>query len=105
MKCPPWYIRQLSKAAIAIVVINIVVSAAYATVMNTAMFIGYILNGVSTTIIVVYSFVAGVTLFSPLSGFLADVCYSRYRVILVGICLYLSAFLVYSLDAVITLIF
>ena len=52
---------------------------------------------------IVYLLVAAISLFSPLSGFLADVCFSRYTVILVCFCLHFAAFLVYTVAGVFTL--
>ena len=101
----PKHLCQLSKSTIAIILINIVVSAAYATVMNAFMFVGYVFNGVSTSIVVLYSFIATITLFSPLSGFLADVCYSRHRIILASFWLQFAAFLLYAILSVLTVIF
>ena len=52
----------------------------------------------------VYLLVAAISLFSPLSGFLADICFSRYTVILVCFWLHFAAFLVYTVAGVLTLI-
>ena len=101
----PKCICRLSKAAIAITLISAVFSAAYATVMYAATFVEYPFGNVLSSIIVVYSYVAFITLFSPLSGFLADVHCSRYRVILAGNWLTFCAFFVYSIGAILTLIF
>ena len=51
---------------------------------------------------IVYLLVAVVSLFSPLSGFLADVSFSHYTVILVCFCLHFAAFLVYTVAGVLT---
>ena len=71
--------------------------------MNILMFLGYFFNGISMSVGIVYLLVAAISLFSPLSGFLADVCLSRYTVILVCIWLHFAAFLVYTVAAVLTL--
>ena len=68
------------------------------------MFIGYFFNGVSMSVVIIYLFVAAISLFSPLSGFLADVCFSRYTVVLVSFWLHFAAFLVYTISAVLTMI-
>ena len=73
--------------------------------MNVFMFVGYFFNGVSTGIVIIYTFVAAITLFSPLSGFLADVCFSRYKVILISFWLHFAAFLVYTVSSILTIIF
>ena len=96
---------RLSKPAIAIIVINVVVGAAFATLMNTVMFVGYARNGIITSIVSIYSVVAVITLFSPLSGFLADVYCGRYKVMLAGISLQFVTLLLYSIAAILTLIY
>ena len=99
----PKHICQLSKPTVAIIVINLIVSAAFAALMNILMFIGYFFNGISMSVGLVYLLVAAISLFSPLSGFLADVCFSRYTVILVCFWLHFAAFLVYTAAGVLTL--
>ena len=98
---------KLSKAAIVIILINIVVSATYALVMNLVMEIGYVNRWypIGKVVFVVYTFVALVTLFYPVSGYLADVCYGRYKVILAGISLMFGAFVVYAIVGTITWIY
>ena len=100
----PKHLCQLSKPTITIILINFIVSAAFATVMNTLMFVGYFFNGISMSVVIFYLLVAAISLFSPLSGFLADVCFSRYTVILVSFWLHFVAFLVYTVSAVLTMI-
>ena len=95
---------HLSKSAIGIILINIIVSAAFAAIINGFMLMAYVHDGFSIGIISVYSFVAVITLFSPLSGFLADVYCGRYRVIFAGICFQFIAFLSYAIMATVTLI-
>lgn len=95
---------QLSKASIALIVIHAVVGASHATVMNATMWLGYSYGNVSVTVIVGYSLIAIIALLSPLSGFLADVCCGRYRVVHVGLGLIFGAFLLLSFDAVLTMI-
>ena len=105
VKCSlsPKHICQLSKPTVAIIVINLIVSTAFAALMNILMFIGYFFNGISMSVGIVYLLVAAISLFSPLSGFLADVCFSRYTVILVCFWLHFAAFLVYTAAGVLTL--
>ena len=103
--CKKWYICQLSKAAIALIVFHAVVGASYATCMNGVMWLGYTSGNVSITVISVYLIFAIITLLSPLSGFLADVCYGRYRVVHTGLGLMLGAFIVISFNAVFTMIY
>ena len=104
VKCAlsPKHICQLSKPTVAIIVINLIVSTAFATITNILMFIGYFFNGISMSVGIVYLLVAAISLFSPLSGFLADICFSRYTVILVCFWLHFAAFLVYTVAGVLT---
>ena len=97
----PRHICRLSKAAIAVIVINIVVCAAYTASLNVGVVTVSTNNNVLVTMCVVYVFLAVVTLFSPLSGFLADVCCGRYKVIFAGIGLTFCAFLIDSVCAII----
>ena len=99
-----WHSCQLSKAAIALIVFHAVVGASYASFMNTTMWLGYSYGNVSVTVIVGYSMVAIIALLSPLSGFLADVCCDRYKVIHTGLGLICGSFLLLSFDAVLTMI-
>ena len=99
------YFCQLSKPTVAIILINLVVSAAFASLMNAIMFMGYFFNGISMSVVIVYLLVAAISLFSPLSGFFADVCFSRYTVILISFWLHFAAFSVYTVAAVLTMIF
>ena len=103
--CKKWHTCQLSKAAMALIVFHAVVGASYATCMNGAMWLGYTNGNVSMTVIGMYLFFAVVTLLSPLSGFLADVCCGRYRVIHTGLGLMLGAFMILSFNAVFTMIY
>ena len=100
----PRGVCELSRAAVFIILINVVVSAAFATLMNSIMYVGYVSKGVAASIGIVYSIVAVISLFSPLSGFLADVLCGRYRVILVSIVFQFIAFFFYSIMAIATLI-
>ena len=99
------HVCHLSKAAFGIILINIIVSAAFGAIINAIMAVAYIFDGVSIGVVSVYSFIAVITLFSPLSGFLADVYCGRYRVIFAGICFQFFAFLSYAIMATATLIF
>ena len=103
--CKKWHTCQLSKAAIALIVFHAVVGASYATCMNGIMWLGYTSGNVSITVISAYLVFAIITLLSPLSGFLAYVCYGRYRVIHTGLGLMLGAFIVISFNAVFTMIY
>ena len=103
--CKKWHICQLSKAAIALVVFHAVVGASYATCVNVAMWIGFSSNNVSMTVVSVYLLVAIVSLFSPLSGFLADVYYGRFKIVHTGLGLMLGAFLVLSFNAILIIVF
>ena len=98
--CKKWHTCQLSKAAIALIVFHAVVGASYATCMNVAMWIGYSSSNVSMTVIGVYLLVAIVTLLSPLSGFLADVYYGRFKVVHTGLGLIFGGFLILIFNAV-----
>ena len=100
----PRHICRLSRAAIAVIVINIVVCAAYTATLNVGVVAVGTSNEVLVTVCVVYIFLAVVALLSPLSGFLADVCCGRYRVIFAGIWLIFCAFLIVSVCAIMTLI-
>ena len=71
----------MSKPAFGIILINVIVSATFAAIINGFVLVAYVHDGFSIGVISVYSFVAVITLFSPLSGFLADVYCGRYRVI------------------------
>ena len=101
----PKFLCRLSKPAVAIIVINIIVSAAFATLMNVIMAVGYFYHGFTIYIITLYSIVAALTLFSPLGGFLADVCFGRYKVVMAGVFVQFFTFLLYSVMAVVTVIF
>ena len=96
------HICQLSKAAIALIVFHIMVSASYASFMNAGMWLGYTFGSVSMTVIGMYSLVAIVTLLSPLSGFLADVHCGRYKVIHTGLGLMLGTFIILSFNGILT---
>ena len=91
------YTCKLSKAAIVIIFINIFVSAVYATIINTAVEGGYLYDGMTEASVNLYSFVAIIGLFYPVSGFLADVYCGRYRVIFAGLCLMFGACLIFAL--------
>ena len=94
----------LSKPVLAIIFINAVIRASYTTIIMATVDGGYPGEDFSITIIGVYLSVAVVTLFYPLSGFLADVCCGRYRVILTSICLLFAGSLIFSLIAAIKII-
>ena len=96
---------KLSKAAIVIILINIVVSASYAAVMNVVMEIGYINQDVGNAVIAIYSFIAMVTLFYPVSGYLADVCYGRYKVALVGVGVMFGASVFFAVAGMMSLVY
>ncbi len=99
-----WSSCKLSKAAIALIVFHAVVGASYACFINATMWLGYSNGNVSATVIIGYSLVAIIALLSPLSGFLADVCCDRYRVVHTGLGLICGSFLLLSFDAVLTMI-
>ena len=96
----------ISKPVLAVIFINFVVGVAYAT-LRAAMQEGLMLSRgtVSIEITLASLLVALVsTFFSPLSGFLADVRFGRYRVLLASICLTLGACLLTSLIVAIRLL-
>ena len=100
------YSRSLRKKLATCIQCHIcLLSAAYATVMNAAVFSGYVIGSgsVSSAITIAYSFLAFMTLFSPLSGFLADVCWGRYRVIVASILLESCASLMWSIWSILAL--
>lgn len=99
-----WKICQLSKAAIALIVIHAVVGASYSSFLNASMWLGYSIGNVIMTVIGVYSLVAIITLLSPLNGFLADVRYGRYRIVHIGLSVMSVAFLILSINALLTMI-
>ena len=94
----------LTKPVLSIMFIHAVMSAAYATVMMAALESRYPSQSVFTVMICVYIFTAAVTLFSPLSGFLADVHCGRYRVYVTCICLMFSAYVMTLLLGIIALV-
>ena len=100
-----WLSCQMSKPATALIVFHAVVGASYASFMNGTMWLGYSYGNVSVTVIVGYSLVAITALLSPLSGFLADVCCDRHRVIRTGLGLICGSVLLLSLDGVLTMYF
>ena len=95
---------KLTKAAIIIILINVFVSVFYALIVNIFTEIGYLYDKVGPNSLTLYSFTAAVGLFYPLSGFLADVYYGRYRVIFAGVCLMFGACLILTLADMLILV-
>ena len=94
---------SLSKAVVALIALHTIVGASYSLSMNTTMWLGYSSGDVSEAVLVGYSLVAVIALLSPLSGFLADVYYGRYKLIFIGLGLIWGAFLLLSVDAIVTI--
>ena len=99
----PTNLCNLSKPAIAVLVVSVIFSSATATSFNAMAFIEYSSGNNLSGIISVYCFFALITLFSPLYGFLADVRCGRYGVLLAAIWLAFCAFVLVSVGAIITL--
>ena len=93
---------KLTKAAIIIILVNIFVSVSYAIIISINVVGGYLYNDMGHTSLTLYSFMAIVGLFYPVSGFLADVYCGRYRIIFIGVCLMFiasTAFAVISMSS------
>ena len=96
-------IWHLSKAATALIAFHFIVGAACTFIIYLIMVFGYKFGNVSVTVMSVYSFHAFVTLFYPLSGFMADVCCGRYRVISAAFVLMLATYLGWSLTMILAM--
>ena len=101
----PGYKWLLSKPVLTVIFINFIVSVSYAVVMAAAQESVKAFSNIYIMIISISLLMALVsTIFSPLSGFLADVHFGRYRVLSASICLVLAACFIVSLIAVIRLL-
>ena len=94
---------KLAKVSIALVVFHFIISTSYGTVLNGLMWGIYTSDQAFSLLIVVYSVISIITLFSPLSGFLADVWCTRHRVLKIAVSLMFISFLLATIN--ITLIF
>lgn len=95
----------LSKPVLVVVLINFVVGASYAAMMIAAEETIRYSSNATVTIVAVGLLVALVNaIFSPLSGFLADVHFGRYRMLSVSIYLIFGASLIVSFIAIVVLL-
>ena len=99
----PGCVWLLFKPVLAMIFINAVVGASNATMMLAALECSYPTKSVFIIMVCVCLFAAFISLFSPVSGFLADVRCGRHRVIFVSVCLMFTASLAVSSIAVFTL--
>ena len=93
---------KLTNAAIIITLINIFMSVCYAIIVNITVIGGSLHNDMGHIALTMYSLTAVVSLFYPVSGFIADVYCGRYRVIFIGICLMFVACTALAVDSMLT---
>ena len=94
---------KLTEVSIALVVFHFIISTSYGTVINALTWGMYSIKSAFISLIVVYSVISIITLFSPLSGFLADVWCTRHRVLKIAVSLMFISFLLATIN--VTLIF
>ena len=89
---------KLTKVSIALVVFHFIISTSYGTVLNALTWGMYSIKSAFISLIVVYSVISIITLFSPLSGFLADVWCTRHRVLKIAVSLMFISFLLATIS-------
>ena len=97
--CLPGVQWLLSMPVLMILCINVIVGASNATMMLAALETSFDSNLPFVVMVYVCLFVAVITLFSPLTGFLADVRCGRYKVVACSVYIMLAASLLLSLVA------
>ena len=104
INCQPKQLCLPSKSAILIILWTFVVNAMYKAADETVIHIfgkkDYELPDRHLAILFVYLVPILVLLLYPFAGFIADVCYGRYRTVIISLCLLLCGFVCFSITAV-----